>query len=403
MSITYPQKALPTLETASVDLRASADDSPIDSKQKRKRKLEKPLKIQKKLNTTVTSSEPNLMKSFVSKFGLKFEENANLPMDCKSNYEFSEKSDNNKQKNTTCRRMKNFDASSTPNVSYNKAFENKNLIRTSKLFVQPCQKQNILTRIRRNSDCCSRAARKVPKVRRKSCGNFSYWIQEPITCCYDPNDAIAFNEVEIQLEKMFAGIIEGDTNVSKTKGMNIDNFAHFDKRIRLKNRTAGIDVASISCEAINSNRNETSLSDMKLDKKKTKSTKKYLDVLSEPANKNSKKRRSYAKSLKSKNNMNNKRKKKVDYLRDAFLETYSCNQAKNKGPIIQMKNFNINSNHSEIVNFPREDDEEKSKEKRRYLLNGVLGKSKRLNHHQSNIDYRGESFFSMLNNNYYKK
>ncbi|XP_058799550.1 uncharacterized protein CG5098 [Phymastichus coffea] len=323
-----------------------------------------------------------------------------------------EKYNKNEQQITLSGKIENFNTNTTSTIINERALENKHQTR-SIFFVQSSEKIKIIKRIRRNSECCTRTTTTIPKIRRKSCDNFNYSIREPISHCYKSNKSVLFNEVESQLEKMFAGIIEGDEKRINNQGMvierpNLSNKQNMLKNKNIKELSFVNNVSNIANDGFFQQGNEKSLSNAKKNpdkKKNTCNTKKFLDSLSESSIKNKKNRLSYKKSLKNGKNINKKKNNKIDHFRESFTEVVNGNHLKYKGPIIQLKNSKMNTTHVEIVNVPREEDEEKNKEKRKVQNNTILGKSKSLNRHQNNLDYRGnyrvsELFNSTLSSRY---
>jgi len=214
-----------------------------------------------------------------------------------------------------------------------------------------------------------------------------------------------FVEVESELAKMFAGIVEADPEV-KNEELKVelanaqiqgDNAAV--KFEGLENSILPItDSQNIQSNPIDvSSTVDTKLSGKRGKKGKMQSGKRKISRSTEnifgttdDSPKEVKKRR-MSKGSKKQDQASKKTKKntKIDGLREMAYDSGSnASSIRSRGPVVHVEGPRDSPLSIQVVNAPREEEEEKSKEKRKSVGNGNGGRSKRLSH-QNDLDYRG--------------
>ncbi|KAH0541117.1 uncharacterized protein CG5098 [Cotesia glomerata] len=400
----------PTREEDVVSPEFSNDDSNDNMKQRRKRKLEKPVRLSKdsKMEVEDMELEPTEPRE---------------PRICETVREELE------------------EATSPPapvippqkeEVRLEKRLEQA---KTNEEIINPVTKANQDNKVEENepvrrrssSEGSSSTTNPAPtnnqRVRRKSSDDVSEFSK--ITSPKGVNNAIQFNEVESELEKMFAGIVETDTDVKKeqkvdgsttaaattttttttttstTTTTTIDANAELDP---LKQET-GDDIKAESIDTLNST-NPTDVTSTvgtkppaKKGKKGRARAKKRKASRAPPENMfgphvgeniglRDAKRRKQSKGLKKKFEVG--KKKKPDGLREIAYDSGSnASSIRSRGPVVHVEGPRDSPLSVQVVNAPREEEEEKSKEKRKSVGNGNVGRSKRLSH-QNDLDYRGK-------------
>ncbi|XP_012064283.1 PREDICTED: uncharacterized protein CG5098 [Atta cephalotes] len=215
-----------------------------------------------------------------------------------------------------------------------------------------------------------------------------------------------FVEVESELAKMFAGIVEADPEV-KNEELKVelanaqiqgDNAAV--KFEGLENSILPItDSQNIQSNPIDvSSTVDTKLSGKRGKKGKMQSGKRKISRSTEnifgttdDSPKEVKKRR-MSKGSKKQDQASKKTKKntKIDGLREMAYDSGSnASSIRSRGPVVHVEGPRDSPLSIQVVNAPREEEEEKSKEKRKSVGNGNGGRSKRLSH-QNDLDYRGK-------------
>lgn len=221
-----------------------------------------------------------------------------------------------------------------------------------------------------------------------------------------------FVEVESELAKMFAGIVEVDPEVKNEES-----------KVELANAQIQDDSAAVKFEGLensilpitesqnvqNNPIDVSSTIDTKLSGKKGKkgkmqggkrkisrSTENIFGTTDDSPPKEVKKRRT-SKGSKKQDQASKKAKKntKIDGLREMAYDSGSnASSIRSRGPVVHVEGPRDSPLSIQVVNAPREEEEEKSKEKRKSVGNGNGGRSKRLSH-QNDLDYRGRYICEM--------
>lgn len=216
----------------------------------------------------------------------------------------------------------------------------------------------------------------------------------------------AFVEVESELAKMFAGIVEADSDVKNEESKAelvtaaIQGDSDAAKLESLENSILSIttDSQTVQNTPIDvSSTVDTKSSGKKGKKGKTqgkrkisRSSENIFGTTSDSLPKEMKKRRT-SKGSKKQDQASKKAKKntKVDGLREMAYDSGSnASSIRSRGPVVHVEGPRDSPLSIQVVNAPREEEEEKTKEKRKSVGNGNGGRSKRLSH-QNDLDYRG--------------
>ncbi|XP_011874361.1 PREDICTED: uncharacterized protein CG5098 isoform X2 [Vollenhovia emeryi] len=216
-----------------------------------------------------------------------------------------------------------------------------------------------------------------------------------------------FVEVESELAKMFAGIVEADPEVKneeskaelasaqiqgdgapvKFEGLENSILPMTDSQNVQSNP---IDVSSTVDTKLSGKRGKRGK--MQGGKRKiSRSTENIFGTTDDSPQKEVKKRRT-SKGSKKQDQASKKAKKntKIDGLREMAYDSGSnASSIRSRGPVVHVEGPRDSPLSIQVVNAPREDEEEKSKEKRKSVGNGNGGRSKRLSH-QNDLDYRGK-------------
>lgn len=357
----------PNREDEVVSPAFSNDDSNDTTKQRRKRKLEKPVRVSKDSKTEVEDmeleptepSEPRII-------DLVSEQRINsIPPDVKAEEQIagtqeriSDKMDENaeerSEENQPIRRRRSSESTSGNSISTNQ------------------------------------------RVRRKSSDDASEFSK--ITSPKNTNSTNPFNEVESELEKMFAGIVETDSDVKKEESKK----ELADVEIQDNNTKLEGFENSILQTTDSQNMNPTDVSSPKLSGKKGKkgkiqsskrkisrSSENIFGTISDSSPKDTKKKRTSKTSKKQDSSKKAKKNAKIDGLREMAYDSGSnASSIRSRGPVVHVEGPRDSPLSIQVVNAPREEEEEKSKEKRKSIGNGNAGRSKRLSH-QNDLDYRG--------------
>ncbi|XP_011502793.1 PREDICTED: uncharacterized protein LOC105366163 [Ceratosolen solmsi marchali] len=440
MSPEYCKSRSPTSRDDDVISPSFSNDDSNDTKQRRKRKLGKPVRLSKELKLEHEHVELEITKPKIetkSEIADYTAENLLAQNSAVSSYtetnkirrtEFGIKKINNiKIFSTTNRKIDERFKISTFDLGEICAFkkENNNKINNqdhfSKNFTDKINykinmsqylihalKDTKCVRTRRSSECSENLSNINRRKRRKSCDDVQDFLDESITITAATNNTTAFNEVESQLEKMFAGIIETDKDFLKK------TFLETEKPITLlldeeqKENFNSEKIVSknisknTSSEAICNNnykKKKKNISKMRSHKKKNNSSKEITDISMNNLHKDKSKPRNDKRSTKKQCLLKKKKKSiKINTFREIIYDSaINTSPNKYKGPVIQIKGSKNSSLCVQIVNTPREDDEERNKERRKTIGNGNIGRSKRL-HFQNNLDYRGKVYNSGLFN-----
>ncbi|XP_031842117.1 uncharacterized protein LOC116431186 isoform X2 [Nomia melanderi] len=362
----------PNREDEVVSPAFSNDDSNDNTKQRRKRKLEKPVRLSKDSKTEVEDME----------------------------LEPTEPSEPR-----ACEPISGETTSVTPvvKVEDNTDTVEQRIPEKIEESAEERSEENQPIRRRRSSE--STPPSSTPsnqRVRRKSSDDVTEFSK--VTSPKGVNNTNPFNEVESELEKMFAGIVETETDVKKeesktelvepedqagstTKAESLENSILHPKDTQNLNPT---DVSSTV---------DTKLSGKKGKKAKvqggkrkiSRSSENIFGTISSDVPQKEIKKRKMSKSSK-KQNVSKKTKKntKIDGLREIAYDSGSnASSIRSRGPVVHVEGPRDSPLSIQVVNAPREDEEEKSKEKRKSVGNGSAGRSKRLSH-QNDLDYRGK-------------
>ncbi|XP_046820102.1 uncharacterized protein LOC124424714 isoform X2 [Vespa crabro] len=389
----------PNREDEVVSPAFSNDDSNDNTKQRRKRKLEKPVRLSKDSKTEVEDmeleptepTEPRTRESIPEEVvvvnctpttAVKVEEQVESV-----EQRLDEKINDNINENENERDNEN-------------EIENENECENN---VEERNEENQPVRRRRSSESSTTNSTSAnQRVRRKSSDDATEFSK--VTSPKAVNNTNPFNEVESELEKMFAGIVETEPDVKKeetkvdfsvsgqtehiTKVENIEN-----NILQTNKDTQNVEPTDVSSTV------DAKLSGKKGKKGKVQGGKRKIsrstenifgNVGSESPQKDSKKRRT-SKSLK-KQEFSKKVKKntKIEGYREMAYDSGSnASSIRSRGPVVHVEGPRDSPLSIQVVNAPREEEEEKNKEKRKTIGNGNAGRSKRLSH-QNDLDYRGK-------------
>ncbi|XP_033210554.1 uncharacterized protein CG5098 [Belonocnema kinseyi] len=225
-------------------------------------------------------------------------------------------------------------------------------------------------------------------------------------------NANPFNQVESELEKMFAGIVETDETKKQEPKLEeeeegakekttdddclkVESIENIVESTTGGGQSSSLDHVSSSVEA--------KATPKAGKKRRVRGGKRKLlsksDNIFGPSGGDSKDGKRGGKATKgkkqqqqesSKKNSTKKGTTKVDGLREVTYDSGSnASSIRSRGPVVHVEGPRDSPLSIEVVNVPREDEEEKSKEKRKNMGNGNAGRSKRLSH-QNDLDYRGK-------------
>nr|XP_033206426.1 uncharacterized protein LOC117166529 isoform X3 [Bombus vancouverensis nearcticus] len=361
----------PNREDEVVSPAFSNDDSNDNTKQRRKRKLEKPVRLSKDSKTEVEDMELEPTE----------------PTEPRTSEPITE------------------ETNATPVVKLEDNIDTAEQRISEKIeeSVDETSEENQPIRRRRSSE--STPPSSTPsnqRVRRKSSDDATEFSK--VTSPKPVNNTNPFNEVESELEKMFAGIVETETDVKKeeskseltepelqsgstAKVENLENNVLHTKEAQSINPT---DVSSTV---------DTKMSGKKGKKTKVQGGKRKISRSSENIfgtvgndipQKEIKKRRISKSSKKQDASKKTKKNAKVDGIREMAYDSGSnASSIRSRGPVVHVEGPRDSPLSIQVVNAPREEEEEKSKEKRKSIGNGNAGRSKRLSH-QNDLDYRGK-------------
>ncbi|XP_046604181.1 transcription factor 20 [Neodiprion virginianus] len=336
----------PSREDEVISPSFSNDDSNDNGKQRRKRKLEKPVRLSKDSKTEVEDMELEPTEPSVPRMCEPIPEKANsLPIP---------KQEERIEENQPIRRRRSSEGPAS-NVPPNNQ-----------------------------------------RARRKSSDDATEFSK--VTSPKGIANANPFNEVESELEKMFAGIVETDAeskeDLPKVESMNTE-----------KENVVNVDITENEMEAQDTKAMDvTSTVETKPSPKKTKKGKgrggkrkisRSADAIfgsdiGDLPQKETKKKRASKNAKKQDISKKTKKTTKVDGLREMAYDSGSnASSIRSRGPVVHVEGPRDSPLSVQVVNAPREEEEEKSKEKRKSVGNGNTGRSKRLSH-QNDLDYRGK-------------
>ncbi|XP_028523604.1 uncharacterized protein CG5098 isoform X4 [Apis cerana] len=362
----------PNREDEVVSPAFSNDDSNDNTKQRRKRKLEKPVRLSKDSKTEVEDMELEPTE----------------PSEARTSELVPE------ERTNTTPVVKLEDNIDTIEQRISEKIEES---------IEETSEENQPIRRRRSSE--STPPSSTPsnqRVRRKSSDDATEFSK--VTSPKSVNNTNPFNEVESELEKMFAGIVETETDVKKeeskseltesdlqtgstTKTENLENNILHTKETQNVNPT---DVSSTV---------DTKISGKKGKKTKVQGGKRKMSRSSENIfgtvgndipQKEIKKRKVSKSSKKQDASKKTKKNVKIDGIREMAYDSGSnASSIRSRGPVVHVEGPRDSPLSIQVVNAPREEEEEKNKEKRKTIGNSNAGRSKRLSH-QNDLDYRGK-------------
>jgi len=387
----------------------SNDDSNDNTKQRRKRKLEKPVRLSKDSKTEVEDmeleptepTEPRTIDPI-----LEETTNTTPAIDVKTEEQIvsgterildkaavtDENAEDALEENQPIRRRRSSESTTANNLtSTNQRVRRKSSDDTSCEFVKAMSPKN---------------ASSTPSAIAMATTTMTATVATPIAT---PATTNPFNQVESELARMFAGIVEADTDVKKEESKTELAIA----KIQDDNATAKLEnslensILPTMTDSQNSQINpidvsstvDTKLSPGKKSKKgkmhgskrKTcRSSENIFGTTGDSPPKETKKRR-ISKGSKKQDQASKKAKKntKIDGLREMAYDSGSnASSIRSRGPVVHVEGPRDSPLSIQVVNAPREEEEEKSKEKRKSVGNGNTGRSKRLSH-QNDLDYRG--------------
>lgn len=253
---------------------------------------------------------------------------------------------------------------------------------------------------RRSSECSGSNPTTPQRARRKSTDDTSIFSKSPspkVSTSTNP-----FNEVESELEKMFAGIVETERE-RKPPEIN-DSLGLEDKsdlQIKMEiEESMGIDASEAQNEPSTSVdvKKETKVTPKKGKKTKGRAGKrkfaKTVDSVFGPDMADvvpSAKKKRMSKAVK-KQEVTKKTKKnaKIDGVREMTYDSGSnASSVRSRGPVVHVEGPRDSPLSVQVVNAPQVEEEEKNKEKRKSVGNCNSARSKRMSH-QNDLDYRGE-------------
>ncbi|XP_017881080.1 uncharacterized protein CG5098 isoform X3 [Ceratina calcarata] len=368
----------PNREDEVVSPAFSNDDSNDNTKQRRKRKLEKPLRVSKDSKTEVEDmelepTEPTEPRTSES-----------VPEEATSATSVVKLEDNT---GTTEQRIPE------------KAEENAE---------ERCEENQPIRRRRSSESTPSTLAPANQRVRRKSSDDATEFSKvtspKSVNNTNNMNNTNPFNEVESELEKMFAGIVEAETDVKKEESKSELTQSELQEGSTTKTENINDSVLNTSETPSVNPTDVTSTVDTKVTGKKGKKTKVqsgkrkisrsseniFGTVGSDIPQKEIKKRKVSKNSKKQEASKKAKKNTKIDGIKEMAYDSGSnASSIRSRGPVVHVEGPRDSPLSIQVVNAPREEEEEKSKEKRKTIGNGTAGRSKRLSH-QNDLDYRGK-------------
>ncbi|XP_034192222.1 uncharacterized protein LOC117609711 isoform X1 [Osmia lignaria lignaria] len=364
----------PNREDEVVSPTFSNDDSNDNTKQRRKRKLEKPVRLSKDSKTEVEDMELEPTEP------IELRINESTPEELASAIPIVKLEDNERIATADHRISEKVDETVSERIEEN----------------QPIRRRRSSDNIPPSSTPSNQ------RVRRKSSDDATEFVK--ITSPKVVNNTNPFNEVESELEKMFAGIVETEADVKKEEPTT--EFAKSQLQAGSTTKTENLENNILHTKELHSV-NPTDVSstvDTKLSGKKGKRTKVqggkrkisrsseniFGTVNNDMPQKDIKKRRLSKSSKKQDISKKTKKNIKVDGVREVTYDSGSnASSIRSRGPVVHVEGPRDSPLSIQVVNAPREEEEEKSKEKRKSVGNGSAGRSKRLSH-QNDLDYRGK-------------
>ena len=380
MSPERPKSKSPTREEDVVSPSFSNDDSNDNTKQRRKRKLEKPVRLSKDSKTEVEDMELEPTEP-------------REPRTCEPVQEES------------------METQPEPEVVVEKPETRVEETKIGEEVVEEVTKVEDTERVKRRRSSEGPSTNQTPtmnqRTRRKSSDDATDFSK--VMSPKGVNNANPFNEVESELEKMFAGIVETEDDDNKKGDEDKIEGCNEDKKDDVPKSDDIISEETKPNETINTNLTDVSSTvDTKPPAKKGKKGKGRAgkrkisrtpeSFVEDLAGVDNKKRRGSKGSKKVVETPTKKAKKnfKTDGLREIAYDSGSnASSIRSRGPVVHVEGPRDSPLSVQVVNAPREEEEEKSKEKRKNMGNGNAGRSKRLSH-QNDLDYRGKPTFFFI-------
>ncbi|XP_020280475.1 uncharacterized protein LOC109853110 isoform X2 [Pseudomyrmex gracilis] len=386
----------PTREDEVVSPAFSNDDSNDNTKQRRKRKLEKPVRLSKDSKTEVEDmeleptepSEPRIIDRVSEESTVGTVPTTEEQVEAEE--KIAEPADERISEKPT----------------------------TEENLEEQSEENQPIRRLSNSEDTTAGNSTPNQRVRRKSNDDASSFEFSKVTSPKNANDTKtstttstiaaphSFAEVETELEKMFAGIVEADSNVkseeSKTElasaeiqGNNVAKINSLENNLLLASnesqnntQTNPIDVSSTVDAKVPGKKGKRGKQSSK--RKISRSSENIFGTGDSPQ-KEIKKRRTLKGSKKQDQTLKKAKKNtKVDGLREMTYDSGSnASSIRSRGPVVHVEGPRDSPLSIQVVNAPREEEEEKSKEKRKSIGNGNTSRSKKLSH-QNDLDYKGK-------------
>lgn len=390
----------PTREDEVVSPAFSNDDSNDNTKQRRKRKLEKPVRLSKDSKTEVEDmeleptepTEPRIIDP-----SLEETTSSTVATDIKAEEQIARGIEE---------RISDKIVMITDETTEERSEESRPRRRSSSEETSNSTPTNQRTRRKSNEDASSEFPKMMSPKDTSNMTTTTTTMTSSITTTTSTTNP--FVEVESELAKMFAGIVEADPEVKNEESKvelasaQIQSDSTAVKFEGLENSILPI----TDSENVQSNPIDVSSTvDTKLPGKKGKkgkmqggkrkisrSTENIFGTTDESPQKEVKKRRTSKGSKKQDQAKKTKKNTKIDGLREMAYDSGSnASSIRSRGPVVHVEGPRDSPLSIQVVNAPREEEEEKSKEKRKSVGNGNGGRSKRLSH-QNDLDYRGKYF-----------
>lgn len=382
----------PTREDEVVSPAFSNDDSNDNTKQRRKRKLEKPVRLSKDSKTEVEDmelepTEPTEPRTIDP--SLEETTSSTVATDVKTEEQLAR--------------------------GVEERISDKTAVITDEITDERSEESRPIRR--RSSSEETTASNSTPtnqRTRRKSSEEFPKVMSPKDTSNMTTTTTTnPFVEVESELAKMFAGIVEADPEVKNEESKaelasaQVQGDGTAVKFEGLENSILPMtDSENVQSNPIDvSSTVDTKLSGKKGKKGKmqggkrkiSRSTENIFGTTDDSPSKEVKKRRT-SKGSKKQDQASKKAKKntKIDGLREMAYDSGSnASSIRSRGPVVHVEGPRDSPLSIQVVNAPREEEEEKSKEKRKSVGNGNGGRSKRLSH-QNDLDYRGTYIWKII-------
>lgn len=391
----------PTREDEVVSPAFSNDDSNDNTKQRRKRKLEKPVRLSKDSKTEVEDmelepTEPTEPRTIDP--SLEETTSSTVATDVKTEEQIARGVEE---------RISDKAAMITDETTEERSEGGRPRRRSSSEETTASNSTLTNQRTRRKSN--EDASSEFPKVMSPKDTSNMITTTMMTTSTTTTMTTNPFVEVESELAKMFAGIVEADPEVKNEESKaelasaQIQGDSTAVKFEGLENNILPMtDSENVQSNPIDvSSTVDTKLSGKKGKKgrmqggkrKISRSTENIFGTTDESPSKEVKKRRT-SKGSKKQDQASKKAKKntKIDGLREMAYDSGSnASSIRSRGPVVHVEGPRDSPLSIQVVNAPREEEEEKSKEKRKSVGNGNGGRSKRLSH-QNDLDYRGTYF-----------